>query len=1193
MALRTTRSKVSSNPKINDAIIVGEGDERRGRDLPIEQLEVSEPELIPKSEPVQQTKQNVPLRKNQDDTPIEKAIQISQSIKITPTALAGGRILTNGIINSTLNQQAIALPERNKAGIESRINLVSGNIKATRIEERRPQQTAAIQPLQLSRSLLETSNLFEKFNDQFNSTVEAPISDVPEAKVLAMIDLSRMKPQEIEELLVARKFESELDDKLLKSIFAIMENDQKNADYIYELETQILDEIKSAESALNTVTSFESLMDTTILSLLIGQNSRSLYEKLQEKIKLYNVKANSNQELEINFENSFVKVFEKINAMENASNVDPQFLVWKNLKSVSELMRNGVSNRFLAEEQPKQGFSLEYLNFDYDGTESSFDQFKIMNLNSFEPLERIFYYINCMCNELNQSIGLGTLQTTQSNLRNGNDWLRKNFGLKNNWQNYVADSGIYRNFFVDDLNNEKKPQLNLSLNGAFNSYLTDFKKNVRSNSYSKYDDSLIKLLQELQNFESEVQNVSNIQDSKKKLLNPALLFKRILESFNDIISNINQSTNVNDQNNNKKIMSLLLLSITSGDLTSHRLKFKYEIFNLMLNSLSKIREERKSNDLKMSLNSVAADLNKSIKALKQTCEKSSFSDFSFRFKSDDLQELLTIISNGNLKNDIVFHKIIEIFLELEKECIDTINKNNLDVEFLTEDDANKNGKTKFSNLDANKFCYMLYEIFGILTQVFLQFSVNDEFKVKWSIISDEIKQSLKILPKCFEKDEFQSFYDSLKTFTVNDNLGFRTNVYGGIVTARNFYELNESFKKEQATMVYHLASTKVVIENFISATNKLSNYAKILKQDSSVQEASLSAEQKNLKTFLSTDIGKNFLDGINKLKIARAKLRLLKLKSLVKPFDLAATQPAFYEALQIYVSKNDRFKSNNLMFLTQLQQEVLKNLVNVDYSKRFKMNLRITKVNEFQDIPYEPLIVSNIPLGYCLTKDLLDEAMLNSKTRGLNEIPTFGDLMSNIKFFDMSNSRILNSIEMTSTLNINDDAKRNLVDSYLATALIETIARIDLDMPGTFKNDVGYNADVVRRMMDIAGNALGIENAFETIFKVNGGNIILKDKQEIQRNFAAESNFVSEKGTVLQLNDGFDFAKIDLLHTLLDTIYVRKGKLKEMIFTDNSVAQIFSITFDPKNFNYEDDFTADDDNEMRFDSFYLETEFTR
>jgi len=317
----------------------------------------------------------------------------------------------------------------------------------------------------------------------------------------------------------------------------------------------------------------------------------------------------------------------------------------------------------------------------------------------------------------------------------------------------------------------------------------------------------------------------------------------------------------------------------------------------------------------------------------------------------------------------------------------------------------------------------------------------------------------------------------------------------------------------------------------------------------------------------------------------------MKLKSLSKPFDLSAIEPTFYDALQLYIRANDHFASNNQLILLSIDQNILRELVSLDYSDRFKMNLRATKVNELQDVPYAKRSLVELPMGYCLTKDLLNETVQEAESKGLNILSTLSELVNNVKFFDMSNSRATSEVEQLFGSNTNNDGKRALMESYLAASLIETIARIDVDMPGTFKNDVGYNVDVARKMLSMAGSVLGIENAFEAVFKVDGNEIKLRDRDEVQRNFRNEASILSEKGTVLQLDDGFDYAKFDLMHTLLDTLYFRKGKIKQMVFSDNSIAQVFGIAFDPENFAYENDFTSDDDNEVRFDSLYLETEF--
>jgi hypothetical protein len=1189
MALKLTKSKINSNPKNNSAFIVGEGDIILPKLMPIEQFEVKNPNIVPNVDFVL-PKTPVVIKPTFDDVPIQRIVQASKLVKVSSNAF--------NVINVNL-----------ATAVESNIRLIAGNARTVRTinqtieESSNPVQTNTSEERPFRTKL---TNIFS-YNAQSELPKETVSAEfVPEAKVLALMDLSKLKQQDLEELIIARRLESDIDDKLLRSLLSLIERDKANADYIYSVESEIREEIVATESILNTVNSFDSLIDYTRNSLSIGKNRNALHESFLNQLRTYDNNVTNVEEMQATFENDFIKVFENLNAMEDADGVDPQFLVWKNLESISDALRNGISNRYISE-QSASGFSLEYLNFDYDGSFDSFKQFDVMHLSGFDPLERIFYYITSMCNELNQSIGLGTLQAQQTNVTNGNDWLQNNVGLPEDWLNYENNIGLYSNMFVKVPNDEEiKPLMRLGLEGTFNAYLTDFKKNVKFNKYQDYESVLLKTQQEFISFQNNALKLINLQESKKKLLEPKNLFKRIFETFNEIISDLNQSIiNNQSETNSNKLISLLLLSLTAGSLSGDRFKLKHQIFNLMLNSLNKIRLERKSNDLKLFSNfnenqSVPIFLN-NIKGYLNKFSAGDFIDSYFSFDNIDLEKLIESINSSNLKKDLVFHKILEIFLELEKECIDIINKKQFKIEFLTEEE-NKTGKTKFSNLDAFKFCYMIYEIFCVLTQVFLKFSVkkknatsiaNNSWTMQWSAVSDDIKESLKSIPKAIEKDDFQSFFNSFKTITANDNIGMRNNVYGGMVTAQSFYELNESFKKEQATIPFHLASIQTVIENFVTSTSNFNDYTKLLRGDASVQDSKLTNEQKNLKNFLSTEIGEQFFDDINKLRIARARLRLLKLKSLVKPYDLAAIEPAIYDALQLYIKNKNYFETKNQMILVSVDQSVLKELVSLDYSDRFRMNLKVTKVNELQDVRYTERSLAEFAMGYCLTKDLLNETVQESESKGLNILSSLSELARNIKLFDMSNSRATSEVEelFGSSINDNDNGKRALLESYLAASLVEVIARIDVDMPGTFKNDVGYNVDVARRMLDMAGAVLGVEDAFENVFKVDGNELKLRDQDEVQRNFRSEASIVSEKGTTLQLDDGFDYAKFDLMHTLLDTIYFRKGRIKQMVFSDNSTAQVFGIPFDPDDFVYENDFTSDDDNEVRFDSLYLETEF--
>ena len=1193
MSLKSTKSKITSNPVLNNPLIAGEGDAATNKLLPVEQFEVKSPNFIPTAN-FAPLKPRTLAKPTFDDVSIQKVIQASLNPKLTRSFSLGNQTVST---------------DRLKSELENSIRLKSGNARTVRTLERKsiePSNPIATNSPDI-RAFAETS-LLDGFHEQIEQLIDEPsVEIVPEAKVLALMDLSELSPQAMQEILMVRKLESDVDDKLLRSLFSLIERDQSNADYIRSMENEIKEEIRAAESILNTVSSFDELMDATKRSLNIGDNRLKLYESLQNQSNAYEFKAPSSEELIASFGNDFIKAFEILNAMDDASKVDPQFFVWKNLESLSEMLRNVVSNRRIIE-QSKSGFDLEYLNFDYDGSFNQFKQFEIMNLNGFEPMDRMFYYISCICSELNRSMGLGILQseTNNADASDGDDWLNGNFGLKEDWLDYIEDQGFYRNLFINDPSETVKPLMRLGFDGAFYSYLDQFKRNAKVNTFQNYDAGLSKAKQEFELLEANVVKLSNLQEKNKKLLNPRSLFQRIFEAFNELISDLNQNNlEKNDDSTKEKIFSLGLLSLTSGNVGFFKSQLKHQLFSIMLSSLKKIREERESNDIKLSLPDITELVFSKFREDLLKLSSNEIKNPAFDLNDNNLRNLIEKIQSKNLRENIVFHKIIQIFLELEKECIDLNNRKRFKVEFLNDD-----GKTKFSNLDSSKFLFMIYEIFGILTQVFLKISFGKKItgrtivegqvqttygaiQVRWEMVSNEIKQALKNIPKSFENDDFQSFLGSFKTITANDNIGFSNNVYGGVVTAQSFYELNESFKKEQLTLLYHLSSIKAVLNNFQQSTTKISDYARILRNDPSVQESKLNTEQRGLKSFLNTEIGVKFFDDVSKLKISRARLRLMKLKSLSKPYDLAKVDPTVYDALQLYVKTNDFFEKNNLLVLASIDQSILRELVTSDYGERFKMNLKLTKLNELQNVSYQPRIIATIPLGCCLTKDLLNETVREAEANGLNLLSSLNELVSGLKIFDMSNSHTVKETENIINFNVDNESKKALIDSYLATTLIEIIARIDLDMPGTFKNDIGYDADVARKLLDMAGNVLGLDGAFDFIFKTVNNQLILRNKEEVQRSFRTDVNIISEKGTTLQLDDGFDYAKIDALHTMLDTIYFRKGRLKEMIFNDNDTAQVFGVPFDPDDFVYENDFNPDDDNEVRFDSFYLDTEFSQ
>jgi hypothetical protein len=1070
----------------------------------------------------------------------------------------------------------------NVASINARDYLIQPAIPIDQLE---PQIPAIIYSQRGRAAKLTKTNLFDKFYEQsliFDPQTSDP-NFFPEASFLGLMDLSNINSESMMEMLDARRVEASIDNELIRSLFDMMEKNSENAKYINNLESQTIEEIDAAENLLNTMTSFDSMIESTRMALRVGINSRRLYDNFENQINSYIVKFAKSEQLLSSFDQNFVKLFESINAMGAADAVDPQFLVWKNLKSIVDMLRHGVSNRYLLE-QSKKGIALEYMNFDYDGTLVSFEQFDNFYLNGFDPLERIFYYISCMNVELNSSIGMGKLQSTAND---GDDWLKSNVGLNDNWLQKNEGVGFYSSVFLKS-GNAENPLLRLGLNGAFDQQLRDFKRNARTNTYQNYDNALQQAESKFDSLQQDFLKLTNVASNKRNLLTNSKFFKRILESFNSFIGDLNQNINNNEQLQ-YKVLSLALLSETAGAVTGMTLKLKHALFSLMLKSLRSIREERASNDIKLfvpdTIDFNFSDFSNQIQNLIIDNSDESI----FEINENIFEDFIRSLQNSNLNQSIIFHKMIQIFLELEKECIDQVNQSNFKVEFLK-----NNGRSKFSNLDASKFLFMIYEIFCILTQVFLKTFISKKttrlrnptnpqnptivhrYFLKWSISSDEVQKALKLIPRCLENNNFEEFFNSFQTFTINDNIGFNNHVYGGMVTAQNFYELSESFKKEESALIYHLASIKTVLNNFRQSTAIFNEYTKVLRNDPSIQDSRLTNEQKSLKNFLNTELGKSFFDDLNKLKIARARLRLRKLRSLSKPFDLAAMQPQIYDAIELYVKNNDYFEKNKLMFIASIDQGSLKEMVTIDFNKRLNMNLKITKINEFKDLCYQPKNLITLPLGFCLSKDLLYETIVEAESKGLNILSTMNDLVTNANFFDLSNARVVSQINSPATVASSDSLKKSLIESYLACSLIEVIAKIDLDLPGTFKNDVGYNLEITKNILNMAGEVLQINSAFDKICKITNNSLQIKNREEVLKEFG----------------DQFDFSKVDLMHSLLDCLLLRRGKLQEMIFKDGDMAQVFAIAFDPDDFVYEDGFDVNDDNEVRFDSLYLETEFS-
>jgi hypothetical protein len=1184
MTLKSTRSRVSSTPTRNSPEIIGEGEATSVASVPTESIEVKDPNILPKQS---RESARAPMDREEkiDDLPVSEAIKISRGIKTT-VENSTGTSRTSKIERRLELTTGKTRPLNGISSLPTSIKKNKISNQSVRNAQSKPAfalQSNSLPPLQVSAFSEDLTESDFRDDDGFNAQEQSF-----EAKISAVMDLSDLSSSSILDTLQSKRLESDIDRKLLQTVFSIARENKDNDDYISNLEREIESEIKNAESILNVVTSFESTVANARSSLSIGTNKQVLFENNEKE--LLNQLSNNYSKLRKQpySRREAISLFESLNAYQNAEGADPQFFVWKNIDSLKSNMLNGVSNHFLVD-QGKQSLSLRSFSFDYDG--QNFKNFYDFDYEASNPLDKIAYYLICICSELNNSIGLGYLN---QNFLNGEKWFEESSGLSADWRDTIS-KGFYDSLFNNIRPDKKLPLLRLGKEGCIDHYLNDFKRNVTRNSFQNYDDALSNSINSLEKFQKDVHGILSYRIKAKKLLNPTNLLKRILESFDKIIQKLRSPASINDENSKNILMCLAIIGNASSK-ANNKVNLKKFVFDLILKNLSEIRKQRISDDRKLSVKDDFSNSN-----LNQTNFVEVFNQVniinprlqrvsSFNYTNYYLSNIETFFSKLNdfeINDTLIFNNIIEIFLELEKECIETINREQYEVEFLTEQNL-----TKFSQLDASKFIFMIYQIFEKLAEMFFKSNLynvgNETYLIAWNLASEEANDFLNKLLPAFANDRFDSAFDSLQTLTINDNLG----VTNSLVTAQNFYELNETLKFEKLAPWYHLSMIKTVMSNFYLSTRIINDYSKILKNDPSIQETSLNDEQKKLKKFISTDLGKLFFSSINRVKLARARLRLNRLKSLNNVYDLANTDPEVYDAVSFYLERSNYFETKNKLMIATLNQNVLNNLLNFSFDKRPKMIIKATKINELRDdLKYASKQLIEIPLGYVLNKEFLKEAVAKTKSKGLDDITSLNALKNEIKFYDMSKFTETSYVDFT---NENEAANNfnNLIESYLACIFVESMTGIDLDLSGNFKVDVNYDFSVVNRIMSMMAPVLRLQSPFETVFRNVNGNFVLRDKKDVQEDSNLGIKIASEKGTQVQLNDQFDFGKIDVLHSILDTLYVRKGNILSMIFNDTLTSQAIGILFDPESFVLDDsNLTNRSENMIRFDSLHVETEF--
>jgi hypothetical protein len=1238
MSIRTTKSRIFSTPVTNNPFFFGESDTVPFKEIPTEVIEVRSANIIPAN-----------------PAPLISSVPEN---RLTPNDLSKSIAITISKFQNNVNFQR-------KNNIEERLKLVTGQSEIN-IDKNSERSTS-----QRTNRRNNLNNPYNNLNDEEELNIRCESNSAAEDKlnleeliedesvlniensfeVLSVFDFSNFTKKAIDEKILAKQIETELDEKLLNSLFSNIKQNKNNANYLYELENQIKNEISQSEEILNNFSYFNNSLNKVNNSLNISNNNNSFYNKFQLLNNNSDIERKNNDVS--NFcANDFIKLFEKLNAVENTAGLDSQYVIWKSYLSLKQYFENGISNLFvsdLSEEsnnitEDKNINILEYYNFEYNGT--NFNEFnEKLTTKISNPLNKIYYYINIICNELNNSIGLGILEADSET--NGADWL-KNFGINEN-NDSIFDNEIENNFYEPNfisINGQSKKLFGINEEDALNFYLNNIKNNTTENIFFEYDNALVNANNNLKKFEKAINTLTNSKVKNKKLLNPTKLFIKIIETFNKLIANIeNEDQNYFNLTEKENLFNLALLNLTAGKVSGTRLNLKINIFNNICKLLLKIRDERKSAEKKLFINENLINIESNIDNFLSDIATAVNKNFNNRtnllatdLNDEEINDFYKNLTNSNLKENIVFHNILELFLEIEKECIDLINKELFEVNFL-----NENEKTKFSNLDSTKFIFILYEIFGLLSQIFLKAEIIGKINlvsitafpttastpvsstaadriqrrslttsldadtnksddrllsrsqpetspstvlletIRWKICSDEVKTFLKELPEAIEKDNFELAFESFKTLTIGDNLGVANNNINFPITARNFYDLNENFKVESTICWDYLNMIKTVVESFYQKTRNINQLARILSGDTNISDANLSEEQKNLKKLLSIDINKKFFNNISKLKLERARLRLDKIKKLNYPYNLTSVNNEIFELLKFYVKEKNYFNEKNKIVLISINQKNLDSILNT-FNEDKILAVELKKINELQDIKYKEKLIFEGPLNYILTKEILSEALIEDKSTGLNNFSSISNLLNKIKLINL-NDNTQSNFSADQQKEINNNYLINIIESYLNCILIELLTKIDFDVIDNFNNQITYNFEVARNILEMAGEILDIDLPFELLFKADEDNqFILKSKAEIQANINNGASFYSNNETFIHFNDEFDFYKINLLHSILDTIYVRKDKIKEMIFGDIELAQIYGISFNANNFEKE---SRIKDNLIRFDSFYF------
>jgi hypothetical protein len=1065
-------------------------------------------------------------------------------------------------------------------------------------------------------SYLSLDNAYEPNNILNNEREHEGISYERNAILpLLTLDLSNIRPETLNGIIKLNKNKTIVDNLIIRKFVEVAMSHDEYGELFKESIDEVKKEAADVLEDINTLKLYNNIAQKTknIFNLKLNDETYTsefndiVFRELS-KSKFANSIPDSSGALT---NNSFVLTISDALRLDyhNFHEFDNQYIVWLCLFNLKSFLLKGVSNKFL----DPQLYNRRLTNFGLKNNELSYVENnvlplrKIPHVNNINPIEQIALYCCLITSELKNSLALSFLQHN-TNLQN----IDNVFGISDDYNsNIFYENSLYSNASIDiagninvsDKNNSR--QFNLfgnKSNSALGHFVNDLETNSINNEFDFIEKALITSKEYHITKKEEYLNAFELFISNNSLLRSSNLFSRILKDFLEIIESINQSDQETTEFKNA-VMGFFILKILCGETVNRSSKFKLK--NALMKNINQrliyIRQNR-MHENRLAVNNPESttefSLNKEFKKSFEDYFKNINTKKSSKSKlklSVNGNEILKFASLDPSDNNSILYKILNLFLELEEECNNILEDNNISISYI--DDL---ARTNHSKFDAPVFLSFILESYSYLINIFSDFELtsttfdnnifdnNRSTKLVNSNIKKDIKaqfnfrkfefafqpieehkiELIKNTIKAISKNNPDIIFEKLNGVGRDDHVGASTNNRSSVVSPRTFVEVIKKISKENSVNYKLLTIIETINKVAVKHVSTLAEYASAIRE---INNDNLSSENysnsvvqfvNTLKNFNTTD---NFsLKKLNKVNLNKIDNRFNLIKTMHMPYSFSSNETEIYDILELYIKERQLHNSEYRILVSGLKSEIVNDIIaNFEKDNIDKLKLRIDaeRINEI--IPEQEFdsiaLLNDYPLVFSLTDELILYAIKKTKER--KRITSYTSILDELNFSNFFNNE-------QGKFNLEYDTKLKILESYLNKKLVEILLNNDLNFVDNFDDKkiiiTNDNIELIESTLDI----LGFDRSFDELFE--------RDTKDSDTYILNYSN--------LNMNDA------NILSIILNSIMFKKGKMADVILKLEKIMDSYGILINEQNiiFNNNNNFN----NLLRIDSIYMKSEIS-